>query len=423
MTGHSALGRGGIGSVLGSKNLKAIVVKGDRKIKYADKERVKFVNKETIRNINQHPITSKALPKFGTSVLMNVINEVGILPKNNFQNSDVMEEVEYVSGEAISEKILEKKTGCWGCMIRCKRDTSIDGESGEGPEYETNWALGPNCGNYDLVSITRANYLCNEYGLDTISTGGTIACAMEMSEKGILDWGLNFGDSDRIPKLVREIALREGIGDELAEGSKRLAESYNAGEVAMHSKGQELPGYDPRGAKGEGLAYVASNRGGCHLRGGYMIGTEILGAPEFIDRFLTTGKAALLMEEMDTGAVYDSLTICRFAHYAVANEMIARLLSAIIGEEIDTEKILKIGERIVNIEKIFNLREGFTRRDDTLPKRLLEEPLNSGPVKEEVMELAIMLDEYYETRGWDREGKPKKEKLYELGLGDYYGEI
>ena len=154
-----------------------------------------------------------------------------------------------------------------------------------------------------------------------------------------------------------------------------------------------------------------------------MIGTEILGAPEFIDRFLTTGKAALLMEEMDTGAVYDSLTICRFVHYAVANEMISRLLSAIIGKEMDTEKILKIGERIVNIERLFNLREGFTRTDDTLPKRLLEEPLNSGPAKGEVMELDVMLDEYYETRGWDREGIPTKEKLDELGLGDYYGEI
>ncbi|MFW6005906.1 MAG: aldehyde ferredoxin oxidoreductase family protein [Candidatus Bipolaricaulota bacterium] len=423
MTGHSALGRGGLGAVLGSKNVKAVVVKGSEKIDYEDKDRLKFVNKEASRNINQSPITSRAYPQFGTAVLMNVINEAGMLPKNNYRNSEILDEVDEVSGEAISEKILDGQTGCWGCMIRCKRDTSLDDLSGEGPEYETDWALGPNCGNYDLKDITRANYLCNEYGLDTISAGSTIASSMEMSEKGLVDWDLNFGDSEEVTNLVKKIATRSGIGDELAEGSARLAEEYEHPELSMSVKGQELPAYDPRGAQGQGLCYATSNRGACHLRGGFLVGAEILGAPEMINRFGHTGKASLAVEEQDVGAVYDSLTICRFSHYAVPNPMIARLLSAAIGEEVGTEKLIRYGERIHNLERLFNLREGFGREDDTLPDRLLSEPLQSGPAEGKVVKLEPMLEEYYETRGWDETGKPTEKKVKELGLEEEYEQV
>ncbi|MFP4647511.1 MAG: aldehyde ferredoxin oxidoreductase family protein [Candidatus Acetothermia bacterium] len=423
MTGHSALGRGGLGAVLGSKNVKAIVVKGSKNIEYADEDRLKFVNKEASRNINQSPITSRAYPQFGTAVLMNVINEAGMLPKNNYRNSEILDEVEEVSGEAISEKILDGQTGCWGCMIRCKRDTSLDDVSGEGPEYETDWALGPNCGNYDLKDITRANYLCNEYGLDTISAGSTIASSMEMSERGIVDWDISFGDSEEVTDLVERIATRTGIGDKLAEGSARLTKEFDHPELSMSVKGQELPAYDPRGAQGQGLCYATSNRGACHLRGGFLVGAEILGAPEMINRFGHTGKASLAVEEQDVGAVYDSLTICRFSHYAVSNQMIARLLSAAIGQEVDTEKVIRIGERIHNLERLFNLREGFGREDDTLPDRLLSEPLQSGPAEGKVVKLEPMLEEYYATRGWDESGKPTEKKAAELGLEDEYEQI
>ncbi len=423
MTGHSTLGRGGLGAVLGSKNLKAIVVKGNRKIEYADKKRLRFLNKEALRNIRQSPITSKAYPQFGTAVLMNVINEAGILPKDNFRHCDVLEEVEDISGEAIADQILKGRRGCWGCTIKCKPETSLGDKQGGGPEYETDWSLGPNCGNFDLEKITEANYLCNEFGLDTISCGGAIACGMEMCEEGILDWDLSFGDSNKIVELVSKIAKREGIGDELAEGSKRLAESYGREELSMTIKGQELPAYDPRGAQGQGLCYVTSNRGGCHLRGGYLIGSEILGAPELIDRFAHTGKASLAVEEQNTGAVYDSLTICRFSHYAVPNQMVARLLSAVTGVEFDTEKLLQVGERIYTIERLFNLRAGFGAGDDTLPKRLLDQPLPAGPAEGKVVKLEPMLLEYYETRGWDKKGKPTKKKAEELGLEEEYEQI
>lgn len=423
MTGHSALGRGGLGAVLGSKNVKAIVVKGSENIEYEDEDRLKFVNKEASRNINQSPITSRAYPQFGTAVLMNVINEAGMLPKNNYRNSEILDEVEEVSGEAISERILDGQTGCWGCMIRCKRDTSLDDVSGEGPEYETDWALGPNCGNYDLEDITRANYLCNEYGLDTISAGSTIASSMEMSERGIVDWNVNFGDSEEVTDLVERIATRTGIGDKLAEGSARLTEEFDHPELSMNVKGQELPAYDPRGAQGQGLCFATSNRGACHLRGGFLVGAEILGAPEMINRFGHTGKASLAVEEQDVGAIYDSLTICRFSHYAVSNQMIARLLSAAIGEEVDTEKVIRIGERIHNLERLFNLREGFGREDDTLPDRLLSEPLQSGPAEGKVVKLEPMLEEYYETRGWDESGQPTEKKAKELGLEEEYEQV
>jgi len=420
MTGSSALGRAGLGAVFGSKKLKAVVTtRGEEKISYADGDRLKLVNQEAVRNVRQSPITSKAYPQFGTAVLMNVINEAGILPKNNYLHSDVEEEVEGVSGEAIRENVLEGRSGCWGCMIRCKPETSTGEESGGGPEYETDWALGPNCGNYDLKKITEANYRCNEYGIDTISAGGTIACAMEMAEEGLLDWDIGFGEEEKIPGLVEKIALREGIGDQLAEGSKRLAEAQGEGARAMHSKGLELPAYDPRGAQGQGLAYATSNRGACHLRGGYLIGPEVLGAPELIDRFAHTGKANLVVESQDMGAVFDSLTICRFSNFAVSKDVLGRLLSAATGGDYDSEELLEIGERISNVERLFNIKAGFSREDDTLPQRLLESPLPSGPAEGEVVELEPMLEEYYDTRGWDENGEPRAKTLDRLELSEF----
>ncbi|UCE05086.1 MAG: aldehyde ferredoxin oxidoreductase family protein [bacterium] len=410
-----ALARGGVGAVMGAKNLKAVVVKGTKKVEIADPERMKFVTYEANKLVRANPITSKGLPEFGTSVLVNIINEAGIFPARNYQESQ-FETADKISGESITDQILTKKAGCWGCIIQCARKTKTANEEGEGPEYESNWALGANCGIDDLEAITEANYLCNLMGLDTISTGGTISCAMELNERGIIDTGIQFGETGKLKDFIRKIAYREGIGNELALGSKRFSAKYNAAQYSMQVKGLELPAYDPRGAQGQGLAYAISNRGGCHLRGGYVIGTEILGVPRMIDRFASVGKAGHAVRSMDLGAAVDSMVCCRFSNYALNEYVWARLLSAVTGESYQPEEIMKVGERIVNLERLYNLREGFTRKDDTLPKRLLEEPVKEGPSRGRTVNLESMLDEYYQFRGWDQNGVPGEKKLKELGL-------
>jgi len=410
-----ALARGGVGAVMGSKNLKAVVVKGTKKIGIADRERMKFVTYEANKLVRAHPITSKGLPEFGTSVLVNIMNEAGIFPARNYQNSQ-FEGAEKISGESITDQLLTKKAGCWGCIIQCARKTKTTSDEGEGPEYESNWALGANCGIDDLEIITEANYLCNLVGLDTISVGGTISCAMELTERGIIDAGIRFGEKDKLKEIIRKIAYREGLGDDMALGSKRFSAKYNAEEYSMQVKGLELPAYDPRGAQGQGLSYAISNRGGCHLRGGYVIGPEILGSPRMIDRFASVGKAGHAVRSMDLGAAVDSMVVCRFSTYAVNEFVWARLLTAVTGEPYQPEEVIQVGERIVNIERLYNIREGFSRKDDTLPKRLLEEPVKDGPAKGRTVNLEPMLDEYYQFRGWDEKGVPRAKKLQELGL-------
>jgi len=409
------LGRGGTGAVMGSKNLKAIVASGSKPIPIHDPERMKFLTYESNKQLKQHPITSKGLPEFGTSVLVNIINECGMFPSRNFQESQ-FEGAEKTSGEAIAERILVKRAGCWGCIIQCARRTRTKNMEGEGPEYESNWALGSNCGIDDLEAITEASYLCNILGLDTISTGGTIACAMELNQRGIANTGLNFGDASKLKEIIKKIAYREGIGDELAEGSLRFARRYGAEEYAMQVKGLELPAYDPRGAQGQGLCYATTNRGGCHLRGGYMIGPEVLGAPKMLDRFAYTGKAGHAVRLQNFGAAIDSLVVCRFSTFALSELHWARLLSAATGDHFEPEELLEIGDRIYNLERLYNIREGFTRKDDTLPRRLLEEPVKSGPSKGQVVRLKEMLEEFYQFRNWDQNGIPTKEKLQQLGL-------
>lgn len=411
-----ALARGGVGAVMGSKNLKAIiVVEGNEKIGIANPEQMKFVTYESNKVLKQHPITSKALPEFGTSVLVNICNEAGIFPTRNFQEGQ-FSEADEVSGEAIREKIFVKKAGCYGCWIQCGRHSRTRYREGEGPEYETNWALGANCGIGDIDIITEAHFLCNDFGLDGISTGTTIACAMELTEKGIKDAGIRFGEKEKLLDYIRKIAYKDGVGAELAEGSLRFARRYKAEKYAMQVKGLEIPGYDPRGSKGMGLCFATSPRGGCHLVGGYIFGAEILGVPKMINRFTTYGKAGLLAQLQNLGAVLDSVVACRFASFALNEHFWARLLTAVTGIDFSPDAIMKIGERIINLERLFNLREGFTSRDDRLPERLTEEALKEGPTKGQVVNISEMVSEYYQFRNWDKDGIPKKEKLKELGL-------
>jgi len=414
--GQRALGRGGPGAVMGSKNLKAITVEGDAKVEIADRERLRFVRYEASKQLTANPLTSQALPQFGTAAIINVINVVGALPARNFQESR-FEQAEEISGEAITDRLLVKKSACWSCPIACTRVTRTSTREGEGPEYETVWAFGAACGIGDLEAITEANYLCNDLGLDTISTGATIACAMELAERGIIDSELRFGRADLLLDTVRAIGYRKGLGDELAEGSLRFARKHDAAEYSMTVKGLEMPAYDPRGMQGQGLVYATSNRGACHTRGN-MLGPEIVGLPKLVHRLQVQGKAGIVALHQNSAAAIDSLAVCKFVSMAVADEFLARALSAVTGVACSTADLLRAGERIWNLERLYNLREGFTHVDDTLPRRLLEEPVKDGPNKGWVSHLPEMLDEYYQWRGWDGDGVPAADKLVELGLQD-----
>ncbi len=411
-----AFGRGGVGAVMGSKKLKAIVVKnGTKKVEVNDRELLqKFVHM-ALDKFKVVPITRSSLPKFGTSALVNLINVLGMFPINNFQEG-YNEKAALVSGEEINRKLFKGDEGCFACPIRCGRLTEAGGSTGKGPEYESVWALGPNLGIYDLVTIAQANYACNQLGIDTISCGGSIACAMELQQKGKLDReDIKFGNESILLNLIQSIALKKDVGAEIGEGSANLAKRYNSYESAIQVKGLELPAYDPRGAIGHALGYATSNRGGCHLTG-YMAALEIFAAPKKIDRFMVGGKPDLLALKQNQKATEDSLVICVFAGWALGLDYYARFLKAITGIEFDVITLTQIGERIYTLEKLFNLREGLTKEDDTLPLRFLNEPLKEGASKDHVVPLDNMLQQFYSVRNWDHEGIPTKKLLDRLKI-------
>ncbi len=414
--GQRSAARGGPGAVMGSKNLKAIVVEGKTRPGIVNNEDYKFYLYETRKLLRASPLTSQALPEFGTAVMMNIVNTVGALPTRNAQQSQ-FEHAEDISGEALTENFLVKNDNCWACPIGCTRVTKTDKVEGEGPEFETTWAFGAACGVRDLAAIIEANALCNDLGLDTISAGSTIACAMELAERGCIDTELRFGRADMFPQLLEDMAYRRDLGSEMADGSKRLAEHFGHPELSMSVKGMEMPAYDPRGMQGQGLLYATSNRGACHMRGN-MLGLEVLGLPKLIDRFQTQGKSSYVILHQNSSAAIDSLVICKFTNMGVAEEYFARTLTAVTGVSYSTGDLIKVGERVYNLERMYNNREGFTRSDDTLPPRMLTEPVVDGPSKGWVSKLDMMLDEYYRARGWDSAGVPKPAKLAELRLED-----
>ena len=412
-----SIGRGGLGAVMGAKQLKAVVVAGNgtHRPVVADPERLEFIVYEAEKLLKSNPITSQALPEFGTSVLVNVLNQAGAFPTRNYRESQ-FERAADISGEMLKREHVQKRSACRGCVIGCARRTTAGGESGEGPEYESIWALGGDCGVGDLTAIVQANYACNRAGMDTITMGSTIACAMELSDEGLLPDGPRFGDAGALVRLANATAAGEGLGAELGLGSARFAALHGRPELSMSVKSLELPAYDPRGMKAQGLAFATSNRGGCHLRAN-MLGPEILGVPKMVDRFATLGKAGLLINLQNLNAVLDSLSVCKFTAFAMKEDYYARLLSAVWGETVEPQELLQLGERIWNAERLFNLAAGFTRDDDTLPSRLLHEPVPAGPSAGHVVDLPPMLDEYYISRGWDAGGKPSAVKLERLGLG------
>jgi aldehyde:ferredoxin oxidoreductase len=411
-----ALARGGPGAVMGSKNLKAIVVEGKDRATIDDPDRFKFMLYETRKLLAASPLTSQALPEFGTVVLMNIMNNIGALATRNHQQTQ-FEGAEKISGEELTDKYLVKNASCWACPIGCTRVSRTEKVEGEGPEFESTWAFGAQCGIDDLPAIIEANSLCNDLGMDTISAGSTIACAMELGEKGYMDTGLRFGDANQLAPVIEAMAYRRDIGTELADGSLRLATKYGRPELSMSAKGMEMPAYDPRGMQGQGLLYATSNRGGCHMRGN-MVGLEVLGLPKLIDRFQVQGKSSFVILHQNVSAAIDSLVVCKFTNMGVAEEYFARVLSAVTGIHYATGDMIKAGERVWNLERLYNIREGFGKKDDTLPPRMLNEAPTDGPSEGWVVQLEPMLTEYYRSRGWDENGVPKEQKLEELGLAN-----
>lgn len=422
-----AAGRSGVGAVMGSKKLKAIVVKASRKTldNIADIDALKAATKRSLELIKANGVTGTGLKTYGTAVLVNIINNVGSLPTKNWQES-YYEQAEDISGEALAEKYLVKNSACARCPIACGRVVNINGKVAGGPEYEPLWAYGSNCGNNDLNVIDECNMLCNEYGLDAIGTPCTIAAAMELYQRGAIKEEdcagvpLEWGSTKALVEWTKRMGNPETELDWLmSSGSARLCEHYGMPEVSMSVKKQEMPAYDARGIQGIGITYATSNRGGCHVRG-YMISPEVLGLPTQLDRTVTEDKAVWAKTFQDLTAVIDSMGHCLFTSFAMGAPEYTDLLNAATGTQWTVEQVLEIGDRIYNIERMFNKAAGMKPEDDRLPKRLLQEPIANGPSKGMVSKLSITLPQYYEARGWVN-AFPTDETLKKLGLDECVG--
>lgn len=419
-----AAGRTGVGAVMGSKNLKAVAVRGTGAVRVADVDAFRTAMVKARDKIRRHPVGGGGLKQYGTDVLVNILNESGGLPTRNFREG-VFATADNVGGESLTKKILTRPRGCFSCIISCGRATRVTNPKyagyGEGPEYETAWSFGPDCGVDDLDAVTKAHYLCNDYGMDAIAMGATIACAMDLFTDGIIttqDTGgvaLHFGNAEAMVDMTRLTGVGEGFGKKLALGSYRLAESYGHPEYSMSAKKQDMPAYDPRALQGIGLNYATSNRGGCHVRG-YMTAVEILGNPVKMDNLAIEGKAGWTIAFQNLTAALDSSGACLFSTFGIGADELAELLTSATGVPYSTEAFMKAGERIWNMERLFNLAAGLSAKDDTLPPRMLKDPMPAGPCKGQVSRLDEMLPEYYSLRGWDAKGVPTKEKKAELGL-------
>ena len=436
---HRAAGRSGVGAVMGSKNLKAIAVRGTQGVGNIRDPKA-FMAETFARKkiLAENAVTGQGLPQFGTQVLMNVINEVGALPTRNHRDvqfegaKDISAEAMALPRKSDGKAQLVTNQACFGCTIACGRISKIDathytvqnkpeywGASG-GLEYEAAWALGAANGVNDLEALQYVNLLCNEEGIDPISFGATIGLVMELYEMGVLtkeQIGIEapFGSAQALTFLAEETVNGRGFGPEIGLGSKRLAAKYGHPDLSMSSKGQEFPAYDGRAIQGIGLSYATSNRGGCHLRG-YTVASEVMGIPVKTDPTHTEGKPELVKAFQDATAAFDSAGLCVFTTFAWSLPDLAPQLQAACDEGYTVEEVEKIGERIWNMEREFNNAAGFTKADDSLPKRLLTEAAKSGGSKGQVNHLAEMLPKYYAARGWDSEGRPTAETKARLGL-------
>ena len=435
---HRAAGRSGVGTVMGSKNLKAVAIRGTKGVKVKDPKRFLGASTAAKKVLADNAVTGQGLPAMGTQVLMNVINETGALPTRNHRDSqfaganDIGAEAMQKVRETDGKTNLVTNAACFGCTIACGRISQIDrthfsvlerpqyhGASG-GLEYEAAWALGAATGVNDLEALTFANFVCNEQGIDPITFGATLGAAMELFEDGVITekqtgMSLKFGDAKALCEMALLTGKGEGFGAEIGLGSKLLTEKYGRPELSMGVKGQEFPAYDGRGIQGIGLAYATSNRGACHLRG-YTIASEVFGIPVKTDPLESDGKPALVKAFQDATAAVDSSGLCVFTTFAWTLEDFAPQIDAACEGEWTAERLLQVGERIWNLERTFNNAAGFTAADDNLPQRLLKDAAKTGPATGKVNELSKMLPEYYQLRGWTAEGVPTNETMSRLGL-------
>ncbi len=438
---HRAAGRSGVGTVMGSKNLKAIAVRGTLGVGNIQNPKAFMAAVKAGKKVlAENGVTGTGLPAMGTQVLMSVINEVGALPTRNHRDNQ-FEGAKDIGAEAMAaprksdgKKHLVTNQACFGCTIACGRISKMDeghftivnkpqyrGANG-GLEYEAAWALGAANGVNDLEALQYANLLCNEEGIDPISFGTTVGAVMELYDMGVLSKELigieaPFGSAQALAFLAEETINGRGFGKEIGQGSKRLTAKYGHPELSMSSKGQEFPAYDGRAIQGIGLAYATSNRGGCHLRG-YTIASEILGIPVKTDPLEHEGKPDLVKAFQDATAAFDSSGLCIFTTFAWGLQDLAPQMQGACGEQFTIEELATIGERIWNMEREFNNRAGFTSKDDSLPARLTtpEGACKTGPAKGKFNMLSEMLPKYYEVRGWDSEGRPTAETKTRLGL-------
>ena len=426
-----AAGRNGTGAVGGSKNLKAIIIKGDRanRPRPANRDADREARKRALAAIMaEENITAPrkgGLSLYGTNVLMNISESIGALPTNNAQVTAFgADNAEKISGEYVREHILVAEPTCHACPVACKKEVEITegpykGTHMESLEYEPAWSLGANCGNNDIGSIAYIIDQCNDYGMDPIELGNVLSTYMEASQKGYTngDGTLEWGDHAGMAQVTSKIALREGIGDKLAGGAARTAVAFGHPEISMTVKGQEFPAYDPRGLKGMGVGYATSNRGACHLRA-YTPAAE-LGVMPFgslkVDPLEWKGKGELAKVFQDVHAVSDSLDLCKFSAFAVGMDEYTQQFNAVTGLDYSTDEMLECGERIYNLERYYNNLAGHGAGSDYLPKRFLDEPSTMPGSEGHVCELDLMLAEYYAARGWEN-GVVPESKLQALGI-------
>jgi aldehyde:ferredoxin oxidoreductase len=437
-----ASGRGGTGAVMGSKNLKAVVVKSGTKMpKPADPETFKKGHKQAMEVIRESEVTAPnegGLSLYGTNVLMNATEEMDGLPTRNGRYTSTASEAtespsepnidsEKVSGENVRENILVDEPTCHSCPVACKKEVEVDvthkGEDMnvrmESYEYESAWALGPNSMNDDRDKVAVMIDLCNDLGIDTIDSGNMLAMAMEASEKGYIDEGIDWGDAEAMIDMLEKIGHRDGdLADTLAEGAEGVAEALDAHDCRLDVKGQTMAAYDPRCMKGMGIAYATSNRGACHLRA-YTPSAEILGLPEKVDPIEWEGKAELSITFQDMHAISDSFDICKFNAFAEGIEEYVLQYNGMTGRDVSEEELLKAGERIWTLERYYNNLVGFDGSDDSLPDRFVEGHEDAVPgqggVEGSLVELDQMKEAYYEHRGWV-DGVVTDEKLDELDI-------
>ncbi|MDL1896547.1 aldehyde ferredoxin oxidoreductase, partial [Anaerolineae bacterium CFX7] len=423
--------RSGVGAVMGSKNLKAMAVRGTGAIQLADAEGFWYAALDVLKKIVNDPVSFGSFRAYGTANLVNLINEMGAYPTHNFLQ-EVFQGAAATSGEAISEQILLKNRACFACPIACTRVSEVKSGPykgrGEGPEYETTWSFGALCGVSNLDAIAKAHYLCGDYGLDAMSAGSTVACAMELFESGYvpesdIGFPLRFGDHDAMLRAVYMMGERDGeFGALLADGSYRLAEHYGHPELFMGVKKLEMAAYSPRVFQGMALHYATSNRGACHVRGN-TVAAELYGIPKYVPPETLEGKEELVRRPFQNSTAFvDSTGICLFSKFAITHREIVSMMAPATGIDFTFDKSIAQGDRIWNLERLFNLRAGFTAADDKLPDRMYE-PVPGGPRAGSRAELQDHLQTYYQLRGWDERGVPTREKLDELGLEDTWGVV